>query len=233
MHWEQWFDVVRLRLRSLLRRGAIEQELGRELAFHLDQEIDKNVCLGLTPSEARSAALRRLGGIAQIQEECRDMRRTSYIEHFVSDLKYAFRTLVKAPVFTLAAIATLTLGIGANTAIFQLLDAVRLRSLPVPEPHRLTQIKIHDMNFGVSDYSDNLSYPLFQQIRDNQQAFSGIFGWAYTTLRIGQGRRSASRLRARSDRRILFHARHFALRRAAVPCGRRLPTLSCAPRHPE
>src|SRR5215469_12607191 len=164
MHPERWLDIVYLRLRSLVRRGAVERDLDRELRFHLDQEIEKNVRLGLTPEAARSAALRRLGGIAQIQEECRDMRRTSHIENFVRDLQYACRTLVKAPTFTLAAIATLTLGIGANTAIFQLLDAVRLRSLPVPEPHRLAQIKIPEMNFGISDYSDNLSYPLFQQI---------------------------------------------------------------------
>jgi putative ABC transport system permease protein len=187
MHPERWCDIVRLRLWSLLRRGAIEQDLDRELRFHLDQEIEKNVRLGLTPEAARSAALRRLGGIAQIQEECRDMRRTSYIDNFISDLRYAVRTLIKAPVFTLAAIATLTLGIGANTAIFQLLDAVRLRSLPVHEPHRLAQIEIPKMNFGISEYSDNLSYPLFQQVREHQQAFSGVFGWAYTTLRIGQG----------------------------------------------
>jgi predicted permease len=190
MHPERWFDIVRLRLRSLLRRGAVERELDRELRFHVDQEIEKNVRLGLTPSEARSAALRRLGGIAQIQEECRDTRRTSYIEYFSRDLQYAGRTLVKTPVFTLAAIATLTLGIGANTAIFQLLDAVRLRSLPVPEPHRLAQIEIPGKGgFGISAYSDNLSYPLFQQIRQHQQAFSGIFAWnsGYTSLRIGQG----------------------------------------------
>jgi predicted permease len=187
MHPERWCNIVRLRLRSLLRRGAVERDLDRELRFHLDEEIEKNVRLGLTPKAARSAALRSLGGIAQIQEECRDMRRTSYIENFVGDLRYAVRTLLKAPIFTLAAIATLTLGIGANTAIFQLLDAVRLRSLPVHEPHRLAQIEIPKMNFGISDYSDNLSYPLFQQIREHQQAFSGIFGWAYTTLRIRQG----------------------------------------------
>ncbi|PYT13613.1 MAG: hypothetical protein DMG59_20020, partial [Acidobacteria bacterium] len=176
MHPERWFDVVRLRLRSLLRRGAIERELDRELRFHLDQEIEKNVRLGLTPSEARSAAIRHLGGIAHIQEECRDTRRTSYIENFVRDLQYAARTLVKAPVFTLAAIATLALGIGANTAIFQLLDAVRLRRLPVAEPHRLARIDIPGKGgFGISHYSDNLSYPLYQQIREHQQAFSGIF----------------------------------------------------------
>jgi predicted permease len=187
MHWERWFDVVRLHLRSLLRRGAIEQELDRELQFHLDQEIEENVRLGLIRSEARLAALRRLGGMAQIQEECRDVRRTSYIEEFAGDLRYAVRTLVKAPVFALAAIATLTLGIGANTAIFQLLDAVRLRTLPVPEPHRLARIQIPNMNFGISEYSDNLTYPLFQQVHDHEQAFSGTFAWAYTELRIGQG----------------------------------------------
>jgi len=117
------------------------------------------------------------------------MRRTSYIENFVGDLQYAVRTLVKAPVFTLAAIATLTLGIGANTAIFQLLEAVRLRTLPVPNPHGLAQIEIPKMNFGILEGADNLSYPLYQEIRANQQAFSDIFAWdsGYTKLRLGQG----------------------------------------------
>ena len=94
------------------------------------------------------------------------------------------------------------------------------------EPHRLAQIEIPKMNFGMLDYPDNLSYPLFQQVRDHQQAFSGIFGWAYTTLRIGQGAEARRASRARSDRRILFHARRFALRRAAVPCAER---LRCTP----
>ena len=189
MHSERWFDVVRMRLRSLFHRGAVERELDRELQFHLDLEIQKNLRRGLTPREARAAALRRLGGIAQIQEECRDMRRTSYLENFLHDLPYAGRTLAKSPAFTLSAIATLALGIGANTAIFQLLNAVRLRSLPVPQPHALAQIRIPNLNFGISEGSDNLSFPLFEQIREHQQAFSGVFAWntGYTSLRIGQG----------------------------------------------
>lgn len=188
MRPERWFDVVYLRLRSLLRRSAVERELNRELRFHLDQEMEKNTRLGLTPEAARSAALRRLGGVAQIEEECRDMRCISPIENFIRDLQYACRTLVKSPTFTLTAIATLTLGIGANTAIFQLLDAVRLRSLPVPEPDRLAKIEIPEGAFGISRYPDNLSYPLFQQIREHQRGFSGIFAWnsGYTSLRIGQ-----------------------------------------------
>lgn len=115
--------------------------------------------------------------------------RGSYIENFAADLRYAARTLVKAPVFTLAAIVTLTLGTGANTAIFQLVDAVRLRTLPVPAPQRLAQIEIPKMNFGILEGADNLSYPLYQEIRANQQAFSDLFAWesGYTSLRLGRG----------------------------------------------
>src|SRR5260370_38521075 len=108
----------------------------------------------------------------------------------MSVLQYGWRMRRKAPAFTLAAVATLALGIGANTAIFQLLNAVRLRNLPVGDPHRLTLIRIADKGgFGVSNYSDNLSYPLFQQIPEHQQAFSGVFAWGsgYTGVRIGHG----------------------------------------------
>jgi predicted permease len=190
MHPERWLDVLRLRARSLLRRGAVEGELEREVRLHLELEIEKNVRLGISPSAARLAALRRLGGVAQIQEECRDVRRTSFLENLIRDLQYAGRLLCKTPAFTLAAVATLVLGIGANTAIFQLLDALRLRSLPVTEPHRLALIRIADKGgFGISHYSDNLTYPLFEQIREHQQAFSGVFAWnsGYTNARIGQG----------------------------------------------
>src|SRR5215467_5063561 len=141
MHVGRWLDIVRMRLRTLVRRDAVDRELDRELKFHLDQEIEKNVGLGMAPRAARSAALRRLGGVAQIQEECRDMRRAGFIENSIHDLRYAGRILRKAPAFTLAAVATLALGIGANTAIFQLLDAVRLRRLPVTEPNRLALIR--------------------------------------------------------------------------------------------
>ena len=185
----RWPGIARLRLRSLLRRSAVERELDRELQFHLDQEFEANLRRGLERSEAHSAAVRRLGGTAQIQEECRDMRGVTYLDQLVRDLQYAIRMLAKAPVFTLAATATLALGIGANTAIFQLLDAVRLRSLPVAEPHRLAQIQIPKLNFGVMEGDDNLSYPLYREIRANQRAFSDVFAWnsGYTPLRLGQG----------------------------------------------
>lgn len=189
MHPERWLDIVRLRLRSLLRRNAVEQELSRELQFHLDQETEANLRRGSIPSEARSAAVRRLGGIAQIQEECRDTRGARYIDSFFRDLQYAVRMLSKAPAFALTATATLALGIGANTAIFQLLDALLLRTLPVAEPHRLAQIQIPGMNFGILEGADSLSYPLYREIRAHQQAFSDVFAWesGYSSLRLGEG----------------------------------------------
>lgn len=190
MHVERWRNIVWLRLRSLLRRGAVESEMDRELRFHLDREIEQNVSRGMTQSTAQAAALRRLGGVAQIQEECRDARRANLIESSIHDLQYAGRMLRKAPGFTLAAVATLALGIGANTAIFQLLDAVRLRSLPVPDPQELGLIRIADKGgFGISHYSDNISFPLFEEMRKQQQAFSHVFAWnsGYANERIGKG----------------------------------------------
>jgi predicted permease len=191
MHVERWLYIVWLQLRSLLRRGAVEREMDRELRFHLDREIEWNVSLGMTQATAQAAARRRLGGIAQIREECRDARRASFIEGSIHDLQYAGRMLRKSPAFTLAAVATLALGIGANTAIFQLLDAVRMRSLPVPSPHELALIRIAGKGggFGISNYADNLSFPLFEQMRAQQHAFSHVFAWrsGYANTRIGKG----------------------------------------------
>ena len=111
-----------MRLRSLTRRRQVERELDKELRFHLEQQIEENRTRGTTGVEAHYAALRRLGNISQIQEECRDMRRTSYIENARQDLRYACRSLVNNPAFTLVMVLTLALSIGANSAIFSLLS---------------------------------------------------------------------------------------------------------------
>jgi predicted permease len=105
------------------------------------------------------------------------------------DIRFALRSLRKSPGFTATAILTLALGIGANTAIFQLLDAVRLRSLPVADPQSLASVQIRGGNrgFGVRSDEAKLSYPLWQQIRAQQQAFSGVFAWQSNDFRLGRG----------------------------------------------
>jgi predicted permease len=172
MYLARWWDIARLRLRSLLHVRGIEQELSKELRFHLESETEANLRLGLPPAEARRAAVRRLGGVAQIQEECRDMRRTDLLENLVRDVQYTIRTLARSPGFAVIIVLTLALSIGANSAIFSVIDGVLLRPLPYPQADRIVRI-----------FFSNPTYPKFplnpldvRDIRARNRAFGCIAG---------------------------------------------------------
>src|SRR6266540_3310747 len=125
------------RLGGLFRKRRLEAEMSAELQEHLELRIERNIQNGMTPDEARYAAMRSFGGVEQIKEIARDQRGVRWLSDFIHDVRFALRQLGKSPGFTLVAVLSLTLGIGANTAIFSALDKTLLRSLAVKNPGEL------------------------------------------------------------------------------------------------
>ena len=171
----RWIYTIPLRLRSLLRWSEADRELDEELRDHLERKTGEYVAQGMTQEEARRRARIELGGIEQTKEKCRDERRVNWIQDLAQDVRYGLRVLRKAPMFTVVAVLTLALGIGATTAVFSVVDRVLFRSLPYPHPDQL-------VSFGYIAPIEPLEFlvaPDFAEWSNASAAFASTASYEY------------------------------------------------------
>lgn len=172
-----WLHRIRLRWRGFLRRRQLDRDLEDELQFHLEMKALRNRELGMSPEEARDAARRQFGNPLWWKESLREMWSLGLLESVLQDLRYARRSLLKTPGFTAAAILVLTLGIGSTTAIFSLVNAVILRSLPFPDPERLVllwgNVQRQKVERRGNSYPDYLDWKAQSTSFEGMAAYSG------------------------------------------------------------
>jgi putative ABC transport system permease protein len=167
-----WTRVAAARLRGLFGRKRLDRELDEEVRFHLESQIEDNLESGMSPTEARYAALRSFGAIGPLKETYREQRTVVWVETIAQDVRYALRTLRRSPAFTLTAVAVLALAIGANTAMFSVMNAVLLRPLPYPSPEQLVMLWSENPSQGTRE--GRPAYWNVEQWRSQSRSFAGL-----------------------------------------------------------
>jgi len=180
----EWLTSVWLRLKSARKRAQLDRDLEEEMAFHLAMRAEKLRTVGVRQDEAPYAARRAFGNVTGMKETTRMLWTFQWVEELGQDVKYAMRSLKKNRTLAAVVVLSLALGIGANTAIFSLIDAVMLRLLPVRNPGELMVVQRRMAN---GDHGRSVTNPLWEAVRDSQDVFSGVFAWGRDRFDMAQG----------------------------------------------
>jgi putative ABC transport system permease protein len=168
------------------RRKSMINDLDHDIRDFIERETQDNIERGMPPDEAHYAALRKFGNVTRVREDTREVWSFAWLEQLGQDVRYGLRMLARNPGFTAVAVLTLALGIGANTAIFSLIDSVTLRMLPVERPDEILQVQMRaPRSPGQAD--PIFTNPLWEQVRDRQDVFSGVFAWSTDKFDLSQG----------------------------------------------
>jgi len=236
-----WLRVFFHRLCGMIFKRRLERDLQEEIRSHLEMQIEENLRQGMTPEEARQAAFRKFGGVVQVKEAYRDRLSLPGVETAFQDLRYGLRMLRRNPGFTFVAVLTLALGIGANTAIFSVVNAVLLRGLPYRNPDRLVLLS----QYRAVAEMDGANGETFLEWRDQAKAFEQLAAYTSDSAvltgsgepeRLDESRRDCAHPGKRSGRpRARLHLRGCDLdwpdrRRRLVEPGRRHPQAGASHR---
>src|SRR5213082_2484241 len=213
MRIEHWRYTLPLRLKSIFRGRRVEHELAEELRFHLEYKIEEGIAKGLSPYEARLAALRAMDGLDQRKEQMRDARRIHWLTDFVDDTRYAMRSLVRTAGLTVFIAVTLALGIGMSTASFSMVDGLILRPYPVPHPGNIVNLVSTTRDNGFDDFS----YREFLDIRAAAKSYDDVI--ASTTVQ-GVGFTTDPAATPRVKAGMLVSANYFRMLGVAPQLGR-------------
>ena len=176
------FARMRSFVRGVFRRSAVERDMAEELNFHVDARAADLAAAGASPEEARRRARVEFGAAESYKDECREARGLRLLDDLRATLRYAVRTLTRTPAFAAMAIISLALGIGANTVVFSVVNALVLKPLPVDQPER-----VFFLQFGSGANHPTTSFPNYRDLRDRSTSFDGLVGYRITPINLENG----------------------------------------------